>query len=660
MPGGGGVVHRWGEGHRGRRRRPAAVVASAAAALLLVGCGGGGGSGGGHAGRTRSRAGSSDGIIGRLPAVGKPARGGTITVGQLAGQTPSDIFPLLDSASCTTPTLNFIQEQYIPLYAGPDGSTPAINEPLSAAEPPRYSDADRTVTITLKPGLKWSDGKPLEAQDVVFYIDLLRAALKETSSNWCQYSPGEFPDNVASWTTAGIRTLVLHLTHAVNPTWFTTNQLQDAGAGIYPLPSQDWNVDAVGGGHITDWATNPADALKIYDYLHAAGRDAGTFTSRALWKVVDGPFALRDFSATDGSYELVPNRSYSLQPRPRMGAVSVQTYTTSAAMLQALESGSLEVAPIDSGTQLGAIPKLRRHGFNVFGGPEWGWFGGVINYRDRTDDFDNVIAQPYMHGVLAELVDQRAIIRRVYHGWAVPAYGPVPTAPRSPYVPSAAARAPWPYDPAKAAATLRAHGWDVRPGGQTTCRRPGAGRHACGAGIPKGTAIKLVWANVASPASQVGTLESQIFAADARRAAGIGVSFVSGRFSFLTADYNDANPAAGAYVNAWAVNNFGGVYSDYYPTQDGLLSVGGSLNLGGYDDAGANRLMEASVASSSPAAIAAEVSYLSRSYPVLYMPDQDWIVAVSKRIGGPRQAFRAMTQQQSPFQLLYRVRRRRR
>jgi peptide/nickel transport system substrate-binding protein len=627
------------------------VLAAAITALLLAACGGG------SHGRAKSGGAAGDGIRGALPPVGKPARGGTITVGQLAKQTPSDIFPLIDSASCTTPTLNFVQSQYIPLYAGPDGSTPAIDEGLSAAEPPRYSDADRTVTIRLKPGLKWSDGKPIEAQDIVFYLDLLKAALKQKSRNWCQYSPGAIPDSIASWAVDGPRTLVLRLTHAVNPTWFTSDQLQDAGAGIYPLPSQDWNVDAVGGEHITDWATNPADALKIYDYLHAAGRDPGTFASRALWKVVDGPFALKQFSASGGSYELVPNRSYSLRPKARMSAVSVQTYSSSAAMLRALTSGSLEIAAIDPGTQLGAIPKLRRHGFSVFGGPAWGWFGGVINYRDRTDHFDSLIAQPYMRGVLAELVDQQAIIRRVYHGWAVPAYGPVPTAPRSPYVSAAVARAPWPYDPAKAAATLRAHGWDVQPGGQTTCRKPGAGRGECGAGIPKGTPIELVWANVAGPASQVGTLESQIFAADARRAAGIGVSFVSGDFSFLTADYNDQNPAAGAYVNDWAVNNFGGVYSNYYPTQDGLLSVGGSLNLGGYDDATANRLMAASVASPSRAAIADEVAYLSRSYPVLYMPDQDWIMAVSNRIGGSEQSFRAMTQQQFAFQFLYRVRR---
>lgn len=595
--------------------------------------------------------------MGTLPRAGKPKGGGVITVGQLAKQTPTDIFPLVDSLSCTTPTLNFIQNQYVPLYAGPDGSAPAIDTGLGAAELPRYSHGDRTVTITLKPGLKWSDGKPVQVQDVVFYLDLLKAALNETSSNWCQYSPGEFPENIASFTTKGTRTLILQLTHAVNPSWFTANQLQDVGAGVYPLPSQDWNVDAPGGEHITDWSTNPADALKIYDYLHAQGRNAADFASRPLWKVGDGPFTLKAFDAASGAYELVPNPSYGLDPKPHASEIDVATYADPAAMLNALKSGAVEIASIDPGTQLAAIPKLRRHGFSVFGGPEWGWFGGVINYRDKTDHFGAVIAQPYMRAVFAELVDQRTIIRRVYHGWAVPAHGPVPSQPRSPYVSATAAAAPWPYDPARAAATLRAHGWKVKPGGQTVCAKPGTGAGSCGAGIPGGTPLKLVWANVAGSSSPVGTLESGIFAADAKRAAGIDVSFVRGKFSFLTAEYNDQNPAAGAYTDDWGVNNFGGVYTDYYPTQAGLLSLGGSLNLGGYADAKADRLMAASVTSASPLAISDEVAYLSRAYPVLYMPDQDWITAVSRKLGGPPRAFRAMTQQQQPFQFLYRVRR---
>lgn len=509
------------------------------------------------------------------------------------------------------------------------------------------------MTITLKPGLQWSDGRPVDARDVIFYLDLLRAALAPSSANWCEYSPGQLPDNVASWRASGARTVVLKLRHAVNPSWFTSNQLQDAGGGIYPLPSRAWNIASAGGPHIGDWASNQNDALAIYEYLHRQGEQSATFASNPLWKIVDGPFRLAGFSAATGSYELVPNSSYGLRPKPRADAVEVDTYSGSAAMLSAMRSGRIEIGPLDPGSQLGSIPALRRAGYSVFGGPGWGWFGGIINFRDSSDDFDKVIAQPYIRGVLAELVNQNAIIRRVYHGWAVPAYGPVPSAPRSTLIPADVTRPAHPYSPSRAVATLRAHGWNVKPGATTTCARPGLRANQCGAGIPKGTPIRFVWANLPRAVSSVGALESAIFAREARRAAGIDVRLTSRSFNFLTSNYNNQSPAAPKYVNSWGVNNYGGVYVDYYPTQQGVLSPHGSLNLGSYADPTATRLMRASVASANPHAIRDEVAYLARSYPIFFMPDQDWVTAVSRRIGGPPRAFLAMTQQQDLFQFLY-------
>ena len=79
---------------------------------------------------------------------------------------------------------------FMPLYAGPTGAMPEVNEALSAANPPMFSNGDKTVTITIKPGLKWSNGAPIDANDVVFEFDLLQAAVKESPANWGQYTPG--------------------------------------------------------------------------------------------------------------------------------------------------------------------------------------------------------------------------------------------------------------------------------------------------------------------------------------------------------------------------------------------------------------------------------------------------------------------------------------
>ncbi len=232
-------------------------------------------------------------ISGTLPAVGTPVSGGTITAAQISGQTPTDIFPMINGATCSTQTFEFVADQYIPLYYGPDGAQPKIDESLSAAELPTYTNDNKTVTINIKPGLKWSNGKPVDAQDVLFFLALLKAGLKESPANWCQYSPGDFPDNATSWNATGKNTVVIHLKHSVNPNWFTTNNLQDTNGGLYPLPSSDWNVAATGGPHITDWATNPTSAKAIYDYLSKQGAAVATFATNPLWQVVDGPFKLK-------------------------------------------------------------------------------------------------------------------------------------------------------------------------------------------------------------------------------------------------------------------------------------------------------------------------------------------------------------------------------
>lgn len=583
-------------------------------------------------------------LRGTLPKNGSAANGGTMTYGEITGQTPTDISPIINGATCSTQSFEFVADQYIPLYYGPNGAKPQINNGLSAGLPPKYSAHNTVVTIKIKPGLKWSDGTPVDGQDVAFFYYVLKAAVNASPANWCQFaSKTQFPYNVKSLTYSG-NTVVMHLTHPVNPTWFTNNQLQDTNGGVYPMPATDWNVNS-SGQHLTDWATNPADALAIYNNLNTQGTNVSNFATSPLWKVVDGPFKLQSFNTTNDSYVLTPNKSYGLSPKPNF-TFEANTYTSATALLNAMESGSVDIGNIDPGTQLGSIPTLQRDGFSVFGGPGWGWFGGFFNFKDATNHFNKVIAQPYIRGVFAQLTDQSAIASGVYHGWAVPAYGPVAEAPASPFVPKNVTKPTWNYSPKKAVATLKAHGWNVKPGGQTTCAKPGSKANECGAGIPKGTPIKFVWANLPESTSSTGVLESYAFASEAKKAAGIDVSFSTKTFNFLTSNYNDQNPAAKKYVNDWGVNNYGGIFTDYYPTQNGVMNTTGALNMGAYADPTANKLMAKSIISPTTKAIQNEVAYFAKQQPVLYFPVPDYIMAVSKKVGGLTSGFLEMTQQQ--------------
>jgi peptide/nickel transport system substrate-binding protein len=229
-----------------------------------------------------------------------------------------------------------------------------------------------------------------------------------------------------------------------------------------------------------------------------------SFASSPLWKDVSGPFKLKSFSATNSSYVLVPNQTYGGSPKPMADEYDVNTYTGFTAELNALKSGSLDIAVLLDPSQLAQAPALKNQGIDVYGGPSWGWFAPIFNFKDTTNHFDKVIGQLYVRQALSHLFNQPAIIKGVYKNAAVPAYGPTPSAPVSPYAPSSATTAPYPYNPSAAVSLLKSHGWKVVPGGQTTCAKPGSGSGECGAGIPAGTPIKFTWANQPESSATTG------------------------------------------------------------------------------------------------------------------------------------------------------------
>jgi peptide/nickel transport system substrate-binding protein len=633
-----------------RVRRIAAWISLAALVPALAACGSSGNS------TNANKAASSLGTVlyGSLPAVGTPVKGGTITQGQLTGSTPLFIFPIVPGASSSGGTSELITSLFMPLYGGPTGAVPKVNYSITAANPPVFSDGDKTVTIPIKPGLKWANGAPIQANDVVFWFDLLKAAVKESPANWGQFTPGLIPDNVTSITTSGTSNVVMHLDKPYNPGFFLNNNLEDTNFGAYPLPSTAWNIAAPGGPHL-DY-TVPANAKKIYDYLAKAGGSVATFASNPLWKDVSGPFKLKSFNPTNSSFALVPNPSYGGSPKPIMDEVDVNTYTGFTAELNAMKGGSLDVGLLFDPSQLAEAPALKAQGIDLFGGPSWGWFGGQINFKDATNHFDKVISQLYVRQAIAHLIDQPTIIKGVFKSAAVPAYGPTPSAPVSPYAPASASTPPYPYDPATAVSLLKSHGWKVVPGGTTTCVKPGTAAGECGAGIPAGTPISFVWANQPEASSTTGALESEVLASVAKRTAGINIQLQTKTFNFLIANYNNANPAAAKYTNDWGVNNYGGLFTDYYPTASGVWNENAGFNTGSYADPTANSLINASVHSGDPNAVKTEADFFAKSLPVFFMPDQDNLMAANgTKVGGPPEGWTVMTQQQYFPQYWYRV-----
>jgi peptide/nickel transport system substrate-binding protein len=361
---------------------------------------------------------------------------------------------------------------------------------------------------------------------------------------------------------------------------------------------------------------------------------------------------LKSFSPTNSSYSVTANPSYSGSPKPMFSQLQVETYTGLTPQLNALRTGSLDIASLDF-SQLGEVGALRSDGYSVFGYPVFGWYGAFFNFKDTTGHFNSIVSQLYVRQALAELEDQPAYLSGIYKDAGVLDYGPVPSVPPSPYAPPDAVKPPYPYNPAAAVALLRAHGWHVVPNGTTTCAKAGAGPGECGAGIPAGTPLAFTWFYIPPSATPSISLESEALASEAKQAAGINIQLESKTLNFLIANYNDANPSDMKYTNDWGVLNFGGDSEGYYPTTKGIFDTGGNFNQGAYSNPTADKLINDSVYGSNTNAVTAEAAFLTQNLPVLFFPNGDDIIAVSHRVSGTPSSWIALAENQAYPQYWY-------
>lgn len=560
-------------------------------------------------------------LYGGLPAAGGTAKpGGTVTVGQIAGTVPNWIFPVIPAANTSVYNADLFEDLlFEPLEWGTVGTVPEINPKVSLlAGTPKYTNGGKTVTFSVKSGQKWSDGKPVDANDVIFFVDLLRASIKESAANFGNYTKGFVPDDVKSIKAVGPDTVQMNLTRSYNPTFFTESEL----GLITPLPSTVWNVASAGGPHLD--FTKPANAKKIYDYLDKASKTLATYATNPLWKTVDGPFTLTAFTPASGAFTMVPNKKFS-GAVPKIGALKYETFTNFQAEFNQLLAGNLTVGSVDFSN----LPEVNRieGKYNVFGLPDFGFQAAFYNFKDKTGSFGAEVSQTYMRQVFAQLEDQPAYVKGFLKSAGVPDYGPIGVAPESPFAPKDATTAPFPYSTAKAAAKLKAHGWKVVANGTTTCAKPGTGAGECGAGIPAGAKISPAEFYANNP--PVIGQEAQAFA-EAAKQVGINVRLQSKTFNFLVSNYSVA--AAPANNNKWDINDFGGFSVGDYPTTLNIFNTTGSFNFGGWNDKKADQLINDSVYSSDPKAVTKEAEYLTDQQPAFFDPATDYIYATLKNL----------------------------
>lgn len=423
---------------------------------------------------------SPSGAIGSGTAVNGHARhGGTVTIGW-ENATPNFIFPLAPATNSDGYNVNLTEQMWPYLVYSGDGAKSIVNTRESLYTSIKYSDGDRKVTIDLK-HWNWSDGVPITSRDFRFVYNLLKANVP----NWFLYVPGLFPSDVASVSTPSQHTVVLNLTHSYNPTFYT----EDVLSTIQLLPQHAWDKTSVT-GKVGNYDETTAGAKAVYKFLQQQGGQLSTFATSPLWKVVDGPWALSQFTASTGYYTYVPNKHYSGPDKPFMSKVINEPFTTDTAELDELRAGSsLDVGnlPFNDLKQSGV---LKSEGYSLASMQVAGVAEIMPNLYNAT--VGPLLRQLYIRQALEDLIDRPQIVSKVYAGYADPGNGPVPMQASGPWAsPLEKSGGPYPYSPSAATALLRAHGWKVSPGGTSTCQHPGTGASDCGAGITAGEPLSL-------------------------------------------------------------------------------------------------------------------------------------------------------------------------
>jgi peptide/nickel transport system substrate-binding protein len=573
------------------------------------------------------------GSFGTIPAAAAgPQHNGVITWAETPDSGPTWIMPIVPSAAFSASDVTqFDFEMWRPLYWFDNGVQPVQAPAMSLAYAPKWSNGDRTVTITLKSDYKWSDGQPVSSRDVLFFYDEVKVAVSEDPANWGYYTPGlGFPDEVANVTTPTASTVVFTMKKAVNPEWF----LEDELASVSPMPAHAW-AKASGSGPILDF-TVAANATRIYAYLSKESMSLRTYAANPLWQVVDGPYRLTSFDAGSGAYTLTPNPSYGGSHAAKVSALQAVPFASVTAEFDAVRTGSVDVGYLPL-IDISQAKTVESGGYNVFGYQIFGFNDVPYNFADATGDFDKVIAQLYVRQALAHLEDEQSYIKAFFDGAASPAYGPIPEVPRSPFIPADAETDPYPFSVPAAISLLRSHGWMVNTTGTDTCAKAGSGPGECGAGIPAGTRLSFNLIYV----SELPAIKEMVtaFASEAA-SAGITINLQSQSGSYIAVHYYGHTST----VDKWAMLDFGGLADSVYPTTLGIFNGTGPGNVGSYNDPRANALIDASVTSGSPAAVKAEASYLTEDQPGLFQPLPDMVAVWKKSLSGPPASFAALTQ----------------
>lgn len=580
------------------------------------------------------------------------SRGGVVKYAEAVGVAPNYISPLESEEFNSIADGGQLSGQlWSPLYWFGENGQSKVDETLSPALPPVFSDDNTVVKITLKHWF-WSNGTPLTARDLMFWMNLASAAsdpnapLVGSNSSpgpeWAGTTPGEYPLNVVSYAQTGMYSVTFKLNASYSPTWYEYNQLTE----IVPMPQAAWDKLSVSGpvGNYDESAqprellpnTTPSQyvpkdpgtatsgALGVAEFINLQSQDLSTYATNPLWQVVDGPFKLTQFT-TEGYAKLVPNLAYSGPVKPSISAIEELPFTSDTAEFDALRSGELTIGyiPQEDLSQKAELEKVQGYKFSPWDALAFDF----IPYNFTNPTTGPLFKQLYFRQAIQSLVNQRQYVAKFFDGLGVPENSPVPAIPKgNPYLsPLASHGLVYPYSPQHAVKLLKDNGWKVVPGGESFCTHPGTGPGECGAGITAGQRANfrlLYGSGVVTIQDEVAAMQSAL-----KSVAGISLTLSATSANQVGAEEYDGCTFA-TPCSTWDLA-YGGDPSWVYtglPTLELNFKSGSSSNPGDYSSATDDHNIlvadtAANAADEVTAYFAAE-NFLARQLPVIYVPEE--------------------------------------
>jgi len=430
------------------------------------------------------------------------------------------------------------------------------------------SDNGQRYLVTMRPW-PWSDGRPVTADDVLYSWELIQ----KLGLNFYGYGQGGVPTMIKSLRVIGREQFEITLSQPANPIWFELNGLSQ----LTPYPRHSW-------GKLTT------------DELWEDQSNPKYFT------VVDGPFKIDRFDM--GRFiSFVDNPSYPLEHMP-FKRIVVKFVQTGGAELQGIEAGELDISNLP--LEALAIGNSLKHIHLVVEPPSFGYTYMGLNFKNPLVPFFRDVR---VRQAIQDAIDEKSMIKALWHGYGVQSYSPVPPLP--PTFLSPAARAghfPVGYDPKKAAALLDQAGYLPGPDG---IRAKDGVKLSFIMTVPTGTINEVMMAQFIQPEL---------------RNIGIVMKIQQEDFNQLNAALQQSIAPWQSYILIWTLSA--------YPSGETTFNTGGSLNFSHYSDPKMDEYINESTNQPGLDGLYKYQDYASEQLPYVFLPLIEYPVLERDGISG--------------------------